>query len=123
MFSAPPTSLVFDLDTFFCHLSQHRQTYHPPREHKGDVLRGTAETFTGEVDKVMGWGVNARVHMVGEGDQREKVRIRILAKLGQVLAGPGRACWKFGLWWGAVGGGGGKEVVEKIWGEGKEAAR
>lgn len=93
------------------------------REHKGDVLRGTAETFTGEVDKVMGWGVNARVHMVGEGDQREKVRIRILAKLGQVLAGPGRACWKFGLWWGAVGGGGGKEVVEKIWGEGKDAAR
>ena len=49
------------------------------REHKGDILASTTIALPGEVQKVMRWTVNARVDMVGQGNKREKVRIRILA--------------------------------------------
>ena len=83
------------------------------REHKGNVLASTAEAFTGEVKKVVGWGVDARVHMIGEGNKGEVVRIRVVAKLGQVLAHPGRAAGKSGLGWWTVGVGVVKKVVHK----------
>ncbi len=90
-------------------------------EHKWDVLASTIGAFTCEFEKGGRRGVNTGVNVVGEGNKREKILVRVMAELSQVAAGPGRAVRKGRVMRWAAGVSEVKEVGHKVGREWKNA--